>query len=418
MKLTSLYWPLALTIAINGQANPPFVKKLVLTPYFWAEGITAADLNKDGFSDIVYGPFIFWGGDFCSYTTYRPARASFQVKTQSDRLIPIPGYEGALGEQNAYSDCFFLFTYDFDNDGLLDILRIGVPGEPSTWYKNPGKLGALWVEYPALDVPDNESVLFVDITGDGRPELVCCSRGELGFARPDPNNPYAPWRFQAVTKGERFQRFTHGLGVGDIDGDGRLDLLTQNGWWQQPETGPSSHPWLYHPYPFAPQGAAQILVTDVNGDGLNDVISCLNPHGYGLAWFEQVRSGNTITFRRHIIADAPGLPSPTGVVFSQPHALALVDFDQDGLPDFVTGKRFWAHGPNGDVDPNAQATVYLFRLTRQNGAVSFQPILLDDDSGVGTQLEAIDINGDGMPDILCGNKKGAAVLVNQLLPRR
>ena len=50
--------------------------------------------------------------------------------------------------------------------------------------------------------------------------------------------------------------------------------------------------------------------------------------------------------------------------FSQSHALMLADINGDGLKDIVTGKRFWAHGPTGDVNPSDPAVVYWYELTR------------------------------------------------------
>ena len=103
--------------------------------------------------------------------------------------------------------------------------------------------------------------------------------------------------------------------------------------------------------------------------------------------------------------------SPYGVRFSQLHALALSDIDGDGLKDIVTGKRYWAHGPKGDVEPNAPAVLYWFKLTRKDGKVEFVPHQIDDDSGVGTQVTVGDITGDGKPDVIVGNKKGSFLFI-------
>ena len=87
--------------------------------------------------------------------------------------------------------------------------------------------------------------------------------------------------------------------------------------------------------------------------------------------------------------------------------LAKVTQNNDGLPDIVTGKRFWAYGPTGDVEPDAPAVLYWFELKRgANGQTSFSPHLIDDDSGVGTQVTAVDLNNDQRPDIIVANKKG------------
>ena len=106
------------------------------------------------------------------------------------------------------------------------------------------------------------------------------------------------------------------------------------------------------------------------------------------------------------------LPSDNkyGIKFSEIHAIDLVDMDGDGLKDIVTGKRFWSHGRTGDPDRNDAAVIYWFKLARgADRSVDFIPTLVDNDSGVGTQVIAGDINGDGVPDIVAANKKGTFV---------
>ncbi|MCB1127533.1 MAG: VCBS repeat-containing protein, partial [Verrucomicrobiae bacterium] len=87
--------------------------------------------------------------------------------------------------------------------------------------------------------------------------------------------------------------------------------------------------------------------------------------------------------------------------------------DGDGLKDLITGKRFWAHGPQGDVEPNAPAVLYWFKLTRGPNGAEFVPHLIDNDSGVGTQVVATDSDGDKRPDIVVGNKKGLNVFLQR-----
>src|SRR5690606_22566805 len=130
----------------------------------------------------------------------------------------------------------------------------------------------------------------------------------------------------------------------------------------------------------------------------------------------QVREGDAITFRRHLIMGSPEDDNAAGVVFSQLHAVELVDINGDGLRDIVTGKRFWAHGPDGDVEPNAPAVVYWFELVRDGENVEFVPHLIDDDSGVGTQVTVADISGDGRPDVIVGNKKGTFISIQRRPP--
>nr|MBA3846565.1 VCBS repeat-containing protein [Planctomycetota bacterium] len=138
-----------------------------------------------------------------------------------------------------------------------------------------------------------------------------------------------------------------------------------------------------------------------------DVITSLQAHGYGLAWFERGGDGS---FTRHVIMDGPGHGEPC---FSQPHAVALMDMDGDGQKDVVSGKRRWAHGPDGDPEPDAPAVLYWWKLSRAAGGVTWTPHRIDDDSGVGTQVEALDIDGDGLGDVVVGNKKGTFVFVQR-----
>ena len=156
---------------------------------------------------------------------------------------------------------------------------------------------------------------------------------------------------------------------------------------------------------------------DVNGDGLNDVITSLAAHGYGLAWYEQHRDGGEIKFRQHTFMNKEPNENRYGVKFSQLHAVDLVDMDNDGVKDLITGKRFWAHGPTGDAEPNAPAVLYWFRTVRNGpGNVDFVPYLIDNDSGVGTQVTAGKIGKDPYPEVIVGNKKGVFIMHHTAKP--
>src|SRR5262249_36110050 len=160
-------------------------------------------------------------------------------------------------------------------------------------------------------------------------------------------------------------------------------------------------PWTLHPFRFGARGGAQMFAYDVDGDGDNDVITSLDAHGWGLAWFEQVRDGDAITFKRHTVMGDRSEEKTYGVAFSQPHAL-----DGDGLKDVVVGKRRWAHGPTGDVEPNAEPVLYWFRLVREGGRARFVPHRIDNQSGVGVQITVTDVDGDKRPDVLTASKLG------------
>jgi hypothetical protein len=180
--------------------------------------------------------------------------------------------------------------------------------------------------------------------------------------------------------------------VGDVNGDGRADILTTEGWYEGPAD--PRQEWTFVPAKLGGP-CAQMHVYDVNGDGLNDVISS-SAHNVGVWWHEQKRGANGTEFVQHEI-DAS---------FSQSHALVMADINGDGVMDFVTGKRFWAHGPNGDVNPGDPCVIYWFELKRSGGKVTWERHEIDNDSGVGTQFLVTDVNGNGLLDVVTSNKKG------------
>ncbi len=381
--------------------------KQQLTDEFWSEGAAFGDFNHDGKQDVVAGPYWYEGPDFKVRHAYSDASHRSKSK-KNGQDTEFAGYKGWLGNENEYSANFFAFTRDLNRDGWDDILILGFPGAESFWYENPKGGAGPWKRHVALDVTDNESPTFTDITGDGKPEIVCSSKGFYGYAEPGAD-PTQPWKWHSLSPNKNYHKFTHGMGVGDVNGDGRMDLLEKDGWWEQPASLAGDPVWKFHPFAFG-TGGAQMHAYDVNGDGLNDVITSISAHGYGLAWYEQYREGGEIKFREHIFVNKMPNENDYGVHFSQLHAIDLVDMDGDGLKDIVTGKRFWAHGPDGDPEPNATPLLYWFQLKRNaDKTVDWIPHQIDDASGTGTQVMARDYNGDGKPDVLVGNKHGVFV---------
>lgn len=217
-----------------------------ITPYFWAEGACAADVNQDGKVDILSGPYWYAGPDFKTKHEIYPAKEQFKLK-KDGKEEDAPGYAGFLSGINKYSENFISYAHDVNGDGWADYVVIGFPGKETAWYENPQrKTGAPWAKHVMLEVTDNESPMFVDVTGDGKPELVCMSGGFIGYAEADWTKPAEKWTWHAVSPKGAYQRFTHGIGYGDINGDGRVDLLEAKGWWEQPATR-TGEPWKFHP---------------------------------------------------------------------------------------------------------------------------------------------------------------------------
>ncbi len=360
--------------------------KVRLTDQFYCEGAYYGDYNKDGQLDVVAGPFWFEGPEFQKKHQVRPPQAF---------------------DPQGYSDNFLTFSGDFNGDGWDDILYVGWPGKEAFWYANPAGSGGEWKKHLAFAVVDNESPMWGDVNADGRPDLVFNTDGRLGYATYDPAQPDQPWVFHPITPKGKYHKYTHGIGFGDINGDGRTDLLEQEGWWEQPaEAKPGEH-WVFHPFHFA-DAAAQMFAYDVDGDGLADIITAWHCHQYGLVWYKQVRdAAGQITWQQQVILPPKPDLNSDALRISQLHAIELVDINGDGLRDILTGKRFWAHGPRGDAEPDAPAVVYWFELCRDGqGNATFVPHQIDNDSGVGTQVAAADLNNDGVPDVIVGNKKG------------
>ncbi len=390
MKIPALFSAAAALAAIAPLGAAPVIgfDTRTLSTEFHAEGAAVGDFDRDGAKDVVSGPYIYFGPDFKrSVAIYEPTR--FDVR--------------------AYSKNFLCYVGELNGDGYDDVVVMGFPGDEGYWFENPKNGTANWKRHVVFKGLDNESPTFADITGDGKPEIVCSYKEQWGYAEPNWSDPTQEWRFtpvSAVIPG--MGRFTHGLGLGDVNGDGRMDLLSKDGWLEQPADRRTQPVWKVHPFKFG-TGGSQMFAYDFDGDGDNDVLTSLAAHGFGLSWFENT-DGKGDAFTEHLIIGEDADTSPTKVAFSQHHSVDMADFDGDGVLDFVTGKRWFAHngGDPGGMDPGV---TYVFRTVRQGGPgkVAFEPVFIHDDSGVGTQVMATDVNGDKLPDVVVGNKKGTFV---------
>ena len=376
-----------------------------LTDAFTAEGAAAADFDGDGHVDLAVGPTLYRGPDWTDRTLYKPP-VNYSPLT--------------------YSEEFLTFAADLTGDGRPDMISVGWPGKATVWYENPGsdrdyRSEGYWTKHLLAPVVDNESPGLADLVGDERPELIGPTGRRLRLLRPG-----------------RFRRRSRGGGGGSstpsappTPGRGKIP---RTGWASATSTataGPTCSPKTAgtasrrrptatrcgrrNAVPFAGR-AAQLLPIDADGDGDADVVTARDAHGHGPRLVGEPR-------RRR------GLDPPRnhgrrrrqrGLRPIHPAARAWrrADVNGDGLTDFVTGKRFFAHGPDGDPDPLGDPVLYWWELTRGAGGENgdgprFVPHLIHADSGVGTQVTVGDVTGDGRPDVLVGNKRGAFLSVRE-----
>jgi hypothetical protein len=376
---------LAATAAFAAQKGVPSEritwKKIVLDREFRSEGVTVFDVNRDGRPDVVAGNVWY--------------EAPLWVPHE---IEPVQKFDGEHG----YSNSFLNYTADVNGDGWPDQIVVGFPGAAATWRENPRNKPGYWKEHPLAHSACNESAGFGDLLGNHKP--VCCfgvDEKTMAWFEPQADLSKEFTAHDISTAGQPgAARFWHGMGIGDVNGDGRPDIITKAGWYEQP-ANPRTSPWKFVPANLGPD-CAQMYTYDVNGDGLADVVSS-SAHNIGVWWYEQKKGPNGPEFTQHVIDDS----------FSQSHSLVMADINGDGVMDFVTGKRFWAHGPTGDVRPGDPAVIYWFELKRSGGNVQWIKHEVDSDSGVGTQFLVADVNKDGLPDIVTSNKKGVFIFLQQ-----
>lgn len=367
-------------------------KKHVITLDFISEGVAVADVNNDGKPDILAGPAWF------------EAPAWKRHEVDSIKVYPV---------KTAYARSFLNHAMDINQDGWVDLIVLDFPGLSADWYENPGKKPGHWKKHLLFAHVGNESPVFTDVDGDGRDDLICA----------DSETNQVIW-LQAPGKGDiTWKRFPvsernvsgtdiqgHGMGFGDINNDGKKDIIVKDGWWQGPADVKQPN-WTFHAADIG-EDCSQMQVVDVNADGLADVVSA-SAHRYGIWWHGQYKTDDGKQF------------FGTGTISfstSQTHATAMADFNGDGSADLVTGKRYFAHlerlnpSNKSTIDPGSyeKPVIYWFELTPGKKPYWIEHEI-DNDSGIGLNTEVKDVNGDGKPDIVVANKHGVFYFEN-LMP--
>ena len=398
LRIFSLAFLFVATVTSAADPDPTFSVRMLTID--GNEGIACGDVDGDGKKDLVAGRNWYRGGEWLP----RPVRS--------------------IDDWNGYVQSNGDYLWDVNKDGRLDVIAGSFVPTEVHWYENPGeeglRLGKHWQQHLLVDtkLSQNEGQMMEDIDGDGKPEWIVNSWNK--------KNPTVIWRL--VDKQPEGQKKAggknakakptdggaayslvphqlgpdingHGMAVGDLNGDGRTDLLVGLGWYEQPADGPWSGPWKYHAN-WNLHASVPMIVVDLDKDGDSDLIFG-NGHDYGLMWWEQkgVKEDGNIDFAEHKIDDR----------FSQPHTLAWADLDDDGAPELITGKRYYAH--NGK-DPGGMEMpcLYYYKWNAKTG--EFTRFTIEEGHvGCGLQLAVEDIDGDGKVDIAVAGKSGTYLLL-------
>ncbi len=318
----------ALCLIFTSCSQKSETKELEFTPHLVADNAVAwwartpGDLNGDGLIDLALQNDNSEGG-WLGWLEASKGGTNWTLNIITEK--PPAGDSFACGD---------LDIGDIDNDGDLDILGIAHPGErddadaESTlyWYANPD-----WAPHRIGIAPDFiKDLNLVDFNQDGKLDLVT-----ITFI----GNTMSIFRQDSPQQWTKVQEFTienlhEGMDVGDIDGDGDLDIAA-NGYWVENPGGNLKGEWIARSIDEKwhnqdgnwSRNACKVFCQDINGDGRVEIFMTHSEReGYPVVYYQSSDPRKGEWEEVVILEELPAA-----------HTLQVFDADLDGDYDILTG---------------------------------------------------------------------------------